>query len=266
MRCQSSGHDVPFCLYVTTGLVQCTVEYWWGALTRLVARAERIELSVLGMKEVRPRLRPWRRNSARSRGCRPGCMRRWKHAARQDPHPPRLVRPGTAPIARAAIRPIPNGPLIPGRAPPGSTPRADSLLWPALAREAKTPRIRAPRTDESPDKSSILDRPLAPLTTHRSNRTLPPSEKGRLKFLYLLYLSVTDSQNAMTGFPFFASHPEGDGERDGEDDDLQHVVLRHGVDDGCRDGVKQNLVPRLRFGGDLGLRGRGREVHAVPGA
>ena len=102
---------------------------------------------------------------------------------RQDPHAPRLVRPGTAPIARAAIRPIPNGLLIPGRAPPGSTPRADSLLWPALAREAKTPRIRAPRTDESPDKSSILDRPLAPLTTHRSIRTLPPSEKGRLKFL-----------------------------------------------------------------------------------
>jgi hypothetical protein len=27
--------------------------------------------------------------------------------------------------------------------------------------------------------------PLAPLTTHRSVRTLPPSEKGRLKFLYL---------------------------------------------------------------------------------
>ena len=69
---------------------------------------------------------------------------------RQDPHAPRLVRLGTAPIARAAIRPIPNGLLIPGRAPPGSTPRADSLLWPALAREAKTPRIRAPRTDEGP--------------------------------------------------------------------------------------------------------------------
>ena len=111
---------------------------------------------------------------------------------RQDPHAPRLVRPGTAPIARAAIRPIPNGLLIPGRAPPGSTPRADSLLWPALAREAKTPRIRAPRTDESPDKSSILDRPLAPLTTHRSIRTLPPSEKGRLKFLARSEIGVTD--------------------------------------------------------------------------
>ena len=119
---------------------------------------------------------------------------------RQDPHAPRLVRSGTAPIARAAIRPIPNGLLIPRPRPTrfvlyllkalhpcssGSTPRADSLLWPALAREAKTPRIRAPRTDESPDKSSSLDRPLTPLTTHRSIRTLPPSEKGRLKFLYL---------------------------------------------------------------------------------
>ena len=33
---------------------------------------------------------------------------------RQDPHPSRLVRPGTAPIARAVIRPTPNG-LDPGR-------------------------------------------------------------------------------------------------------------------------------------------------------
>ena len=40
-----------------------------------------------------------------------------------NPHPPRLARPGTAPIARAVIRSIPNG-LIPARdpLPPGSTP------------------------------------------------------------------------------------------------------------------------------------------------
>ena len=50
-----------------------------------------------------------------------------------------LTRPGTAPIARAVIRLTLKG-LIPGRDPllAGSTPRADSLLWPALAREAKT--------------------------------------------------------------------------------------------------------------------------------
>jgi hypothetical protein len=76
----------------------------------------------------------------------------------------------TAPIARAIIRPMPNGLLIPGRdpLPSGSTPCADILLWPTLAREAKTPWIRAPRTDESPEKSPILDRRLAYLTTHRS--------------------------------------------------------------------------------------------------
>jgi hypothetical protein len=59
---------------------------------------------------------------------------------RHDPHPSRLVRQSTAPVPRVVIRPTPKG-LIPGRdpLPAGSTPRADSLLWPALAREAKTP-------------------------------------------------------------------------------------------------------------------------------
>jgi hypothetical protein len=38
----------------------------------------------------------------------------------------------------------------------------------AFARAAKTPRIRAPRTDESPEKSPILDLRLTYLTTHRS--------------------------------------------------------------------------------------------------
>jgi len=41
----------------------------------------------------------------------------------EDPRPPRLARPGAAPIARALIRSIPNG-LIPARdpLPPGSPP------------------------------------------------------------------------------------------------------------------------------------------------
>jgi hypothetical protein len=54
----------------------------------------------------------------------------------EDPRPPRLARPRTAPIARAVIRP--------------------------------TPWIWAPRTDESPEKSPILDRRLTYLTTYRS--------------------------------------------------------------------------------------------------
>ena len=39
---------------------------------------------------------------------------------------------------------------------------------PSLARDAKTPGNIAPQTDESPEKSPILDRRLAYLTTHRS--------------------------------------------------------------------------------------------------
>ena len=68
--------------------------------------------------------------------------------------------------------------------PSGSTPRADSLLWPALAR-GQTPRIRAPQVDERPGKFPILDRRLASLTTHRPIGTIPLAEKGHLKFLYL---------------------------------------------------------------------------------
>ena len=51
--------------------------------------------------------------------------RRHRRSARdrQDPHPSRVVRPGTAPIARTVIRPTPNG-LIPAvnPLPSGSTP------------------------------------------------------------------------------------------------------------------------------------------------
>jgi hypothetical protein len=80
------------------------------------------------------------------------------------------------------------------------------LLWPAPAREAKTPLdpgasddgsqahgrclLDAPRM-QRPKKSPILDRRLAYLTTHRSIRTLPLAEKGPLKFLYLKHLRST---------------------------------------------------------------------------
>ena len=206
MRCQSSGHDVPFCLYVTTGLVQCTVEYWWGALTRLVARAERIELSVLGMKgeatvttlEKKRRTLAW--------------LQAWVHAAVETRGSPRSSPTSACPPGHRPDRP--RGHSTDSKWPSDPRPRPTRFDSPSRQPPLACTRPRsqnapdpAPRTDESPDKSPILDRPLAPLTTHRSIRTLPPSEKGRLKFLYLLYLSVTDSQNAMTGFPFSPAIP-----------------------------------------------------------
>jgi hypothetical protein len=115
----------------------------------------------------------------------PRCHRR-SLRDRQDPNPSRFVRPGTAPIARAVIRPTPNG-LIPGRdpLPAGSTSRADSLLWRPSRARPKRPRSRAPRTAEGPETSRILDRRIASLITRGYIRTLPLVEKGRLKFLYL---------------------------------------------------------------------------------
>ena len=118
----------------------------------------------------------------------PRCHRRsLRH--RQDPNPSPLARPGTAPIARAVIRPTPKG-EVPGRDPfpAGSTPRADSLLWPALAREAKTPPDPpgsgplGPR--KGPEHPASWTRRIVSLTTHRSIGTLPLVEKGPLKFLY----------------------------------------------------------------------------------
>ena len=113
----------------------------------------------------------------------------------EDPRPPRLARPGTAPIARAGIRPIPNGLLIPGPRPPPtrSDSRADSLLWPALAREAKTPpdpRGSGPLGPrKGPEHPGSWTRRIVSLTTHRSIGTLPLVEKGPLKFLYLCQTS-----------------------------------------------------------------------------
>ena len=118
----------------------------------------------------------------------PRCHRRRSLRHRQDPSP--LARPGTAPIARAVIRPTPKG-LIPGRdpLPAGSTPRADSLLCPALAREAKTPPDPpgsgplGPR--KGPEHPASWTRRIVSLTTHRSIGTLLLVENGPLKFLYL---------------------------------------------------------------------------------
>ena len=63
----------------------------------------------------------------------------------EDPRPPRLARPGTAPIARAGIRPIPNGLLIPGPRPPppGPTPEPTASFGLHSPEKPKRPRIPA---------------------------------------------------------------------------------------------------------------------------
>ena len=123
---------------------------------------------------------------------------------RQDPNPPRLARPGTAPIPRAVIRPTPKG-LIPGRDPlsqPVQLPEPTASFGAHSRPSPKRPRSRATRTAEGPETSRILDRRIAPLTTRGYIRTLPLAEKGRLKFLYLIPLGalfwLLDVANAKT--------------------------------------------------------------------
>ena len=75
--------------------------------------------------------------------------------------------PGKIYLSRSFASPLKWASVVLSAPPcPRSTERLTSFRW---------------HHDESPDKSPILDRPLAPLTTHRSIGTLPPSEKGRLE-------------------------------------------------------------------------------------
>jgi hypothetical protein len=50
----------------------------------------------------------------------------------------------------------------------GAAPEPKLPLGPSISEDTKTPRNMAPRTDESAEKSPILDRRLPYLTTHRS--------------------------------------------------------------------------------------------------
>src|SRR5262249_15946085 len=43
------AHRVPFCVYITTGMIDRTVDYWWGALARLITSASRLEIDALGL-------------------------------------------------------------------------------------------------------------------------------------------------------------------------------------------------------------------------
>ena len=52
---------------------------------------------------------------------------------------------------------------------------------------------------------------------------------------------------------FLADHAERDAEEDAEDDDLEDVAFGHRLDDRLRDDVEEDLIPRLRLGGDLRL-------------
>ena len=60
-----------------------------------------------------------------------------------------------------------------------------------------------------------------------------------------------------------ADHAQRDREDDAEDDDLQDIAARHGVDDGFGNRVQEHLVPRLRVGSNFG-RGR-RQRNPVTG-
>jgi len=87
------------------------------------------------------------------------------------------------PIPGPGVRSTPNS-LIPNRycLPSGSAPLSPLSLQSPLAlvaRDAKTPRA-----DEEPEKSPILDRGLACLTTHWSTTTILRDEAGCLFFLY----------------------------------------------------------------------------------
>jgi peptidoglycan/xylan/chitin deacetylase (PgdA/CDA1 family) len=46
------AHRVPFCLYVATGMIDRTLDYWWGALARLVTLRSRIDLDGIGFRET----------------------------------------------------------------------------------------------------------------------------------------------------------------------------------------------------------------------
>jgi peptidoglycan/xylan/chitin deacetylase (PgdA/CDA1 family) len=42
---------IPFCLYVTTGLIDRSIDAWWCSLERLVSRCVRLDLAVLGVSD-----------------------------------------------------------------------------------------------------------------------------------------------------------------------------------------------------------------------
>jgi peptidoglycan/xylan/chitin deacetylase (PgdA/CDA1 family) len=46
------AHRVPFGLYVTTGMIDRTFDYWWGALARLIESRAQLDLSDLGRPET----------------------------------------------------------------------------------------------------------------------------------------------------------------------------------------------------------------------
>lgn len=48
------AHRVPFCLYVTTGLIDRAFAYWWGALARLIEARPEIDLRGLGEPDTLP--------------------------------------------------------------------------------------------------------------------------------------------------------------------------------------------------------------------
>jgi hypothetical protein len=68
----------------------------------------------------------------------------------EHPRPPRLARPGTAPIPGQGFQPIPTG--LTSRGSPIHPVQPLDRLLACARRDAKTPRNVAPRADEGPDQ------------------------------------------------------------------------------------------------------------------
>ena len=103
---------------------------------------------------------------------------------RQDPHPPRLARPGTAPIPGQGLPPIPTGLTSHGSPiPSGSAPEPTAALGLCPPETLKRPRNIAPRADERPHNAPVPGRGPVCLTAHEPRSTVPPEEKVRLKYL-----------------------------------------------------------------------------------
>ncbi len=44
-----AAHDAPLCIYTVTGVLDRTIDYWWGALARLVETHDTLDLQPLGL-------------------------------------------------------------------------------------------------------------------------------------------------------------------------------------------------------------------------
>jgi peptidoglycan/xylan/chitin deacetylase (PgdA/CDA1 family) len=67
------AHRVPFCVYVTIGMIDRTFDYWWGALARLIESRAQLDLAGLGRPET-VSTAPWAEKQAAFAG-----LQTWVH-------------------------------------------------------------------------------------------------------------------------------------------------------------------------------------------